>query len=297
MQFKEENQTREQAISKQSEGTQTPLTRQTTVRHLEQRPETGIMPEHLIRPNMTEIKIPIYPDPLMRSPPRPPDIKVQDDRKINLGLEIIKDFEENPPYQEGIISELYQKADKSQLLEAPELADLINTNNIAKKYLAKQTVIDKILKIIQRKVLKGTHLPITTKEIQVEYLNSPYFNDLYLYLTQNKLPSSKSTIHKVKVLAERYIILDSLLFKLVTVPEKETTLLAIPEICADKIITLYHSSLFMGHQGVIKIYLMIADRFFIPNLMNYLHSYIKGCHICQPFRKDKEISSKNKCEL
>ena len=89
------------------------------------------------------------------------------------------------------------------------------------------------------------------------------------------------------ILRERYIILDSLLFKLVTVPEKETALLAIPEICVDKIITLYHSSLFVGHQGVIKTYLMIADKFFIPNLMHYSHSYLKGCHICQLFRKDK----------
>ena len=112
--------------------------------------------------------------------------------------------------------------------------------------------IDKILKIIQRKMLKGTHLPITIKEIQVGYLNSPYFKDLYLYLTQNKLPSSKSAICKVKTLAERYILLDSLLFKLNTNPEKETALLAIPEVCADKVITLYHSSLFAGHQGVIK---------------------------------------------
>ena len=85
------------------------------------------------------------------------------------------------------------------------------------------------------------------------------------------------------MLAERYIILDSLLFKLVTVPEKETALLAIPQICVDKIITLYHSSLFVGHQGVIKTYLMIADKFFIPDLMNYLHSYIQGCLS----RKDK----------
>ena len=53
-------------------------------------------------------------------------------------------------------------------------------------------------------------------------------------------------------LAEKYILLDSLLFKLVTTPEKETALMAIPETCADKIITLYHSSLFTGHQGVIK---------------------------------------------
>ena len=64
-------------------------------------------------------------------------------------------------------------------------------------------------------------------------------------------------------------------------------MLAILETCADKIITLYHSNLFAGHQGVIKTYLPISDRFFIPNLMHYLRSYIKGCHICQLNRKDK----------
>ena len=118
-------------------------------------------------------------------------------------------------------------------------------------------------------MLKGTHLPTIIKEIQVGYLNGLYFKDLYLYLTQNKLLSTKSTIHKVETLAERYILLDSLLFKLNTNPEKETALLTIPEVCADKIITLYHSSLFMGHQGVVKTYLTIADKFYMPDLMHY----------------------------
>ena len=79
---------------------------------------------------------------------------------------------------------------------------------------------------------------------------------------------------------------DSLLFKLVTIPKKETALLAIPETCVNKIITLYHSSLFAGHQGVIKTYLIIGDKFFIPELIHYLRLYIKGCHICQPSRND-----------
>ena len=69
VQFKEESQTREQILSKKREGIQTPLTRQTTVRHIEQKLETDIMPEHIIRPKVTEIKIPIYPDPLMKPPP------------------------------------------------------------------------------------------------------------------------------------------------------------------------------------------------------------------------------------
>ena len=109
VQSKDESQTGEQTLTKQREGMQMPLTKQTTVRHIEQRPETGIMSEHTNRPQVTEMQIPIYPDPLMKPPPRLPDVKMQDDRKIKLDLEINKDFEENSLYQEGIISEIYQR--------------------------------------------------------------------------------------------------------------------------------------------------------------------------------------------
>ena len=94
-------------------------------------------------------------------------------------------------------------------------------------------------------------------------------------------------IKKVKVLAEKYILLDSLLFKIVSNLDKEAAVLAIPEVCADRVITLYHSSLFSGHQGVIKTCLTISDKFFIPNLIHYWHSYIKGCHICQLSHNEK----------
>ena len=98
--------------------------------------------------------------------------------------------------------------------------------------------------------MKSTHLPVKIKEIQAGYLHSSYFKDIYLYLSENKLPSSKAVIRRIEALTEKYILLDSLLSKIV--PGKEMVVHAIPETCADKIITLYHSSLFMGHQGVIK---------------------------------------------
>ena len=104
--------------------------------------------------------------------------------------------------------------------------------------MLKQTDIDKILEIIRKKALKGTHLPLTIKEIQAGYLNSLYFKDIYLYLVQNRLPSKKVAIKRVEIPAEKYILLDSLLFKLTTIPGRETALLAIPKMCADKIITL-----------------------------------------------------------
>ena len=94
---------------------------------------------------------------------------------------------------------------------------------LVQKFLPKQANIDKILKIIQWKILTGTHLPVTMKEIQAGYLVSSYFKDIYLYLAQNKLPSDKTAIKKVEPLAEKYILLDLLLFKIVSNPDKAAT--------------------------------------------------------------------------
>ena len=181
------------------------------------------------------------------------DRLAQNDRhtSLDLDLEINKDFEEIFLYQGGVISEIYQRPDKTQLVDPPKLTYLVNTNKMVQKYLPKHAAIDRILKVIQRKVLKGTHLPLTIKEIQAVYLNSPYYKDLYLYLSQNKLPSSKRAIHKIEILAERYILLDSLLFKLNL--EKEKAVLSIPEVSVDQIITLLHSSLLQVTEVLSKI--------------------------------------------
>ena len=243
-----------------------------------------------IGPKIQHRPTPSYHDPYARPPPKPPDISDPLDSQKDLldnDLDRKVEIEENLPFQEGIISEIYERPDHFYVQEPQELTDLIDTTKLIQKYLPKQMDVDKILDIIKRKVLKGMHLPLTIKEIQAGYLTSPYFKDLYWFLSQNKLPSKRSTIKKVEMLAESFVLLDSLLFKLVTTSDKEAAVLAIPEICADKIIALYHTSLFAGHQGVVKTYLMMKDKFFILNLMHYLKSFIKGCHVCQLSRSDK----------
>ena len=190
-------------------------------------------------------------------------------------------------FQEGILSEMFQRPDKSFFQEPKELGDLIDKGNLVHKHLPQQKDIDRILEIIEGKVLKGTHLLVEIKEIQAGYIHSPYFKDLYLYQSQNKLPSTRLAIGKIEMLAGEYIMLDSLLFKISS--DKETAVIAVPESCADKIITLYHKCLFAGHQGVIKMYLTISDKFFIPNLIHYLRSYIKGCHLCQLTCNEKPL--------
>ena len=165
--------------------------------------------------------IPPYHEPFLSPPTRPPDeTATKDNRKDLQDLDTDRniEFEENSPHQEGIISKTYERPDKSFIQEPPELKDLIDTSKLIQTVLPKQRDIDKILDIIKRKVLKGTHLPLTIKETQARYLTSPYFKDLYLYLVQNKLPNKKSTMHKVENLAEEFILIDSLHFKLVTAP-------------------------------------------------------------------------------
>ena len=70
------------------------------------------------------------------------------------------DFEENSPYQEGVISETFQRPVKSFFQEPKELGDLVNKGNLVHKYLPKQTDIDKNIKgnpkkSIERQSLAG----------------------------------------------------------------------------------------------------------------------------------------------
>ena len=131
---------------------------------------------------------PAYADSFYGSPPKPTEIPIQvipkkiTDADIDLlEQDIYLAFKENSPHQEEVISEIYQRPDKSYFQEPPELLGLVNTGKLVQKILPKQADIDKILKVIQRNVVKGTHLPVTVKGIQAGYLISPYFKDLYLY--------------------------------------------------------------------------------------------------------------------
>ena len=101
-------------------------------------------------------EIPIYPDPTYRLPPNPLKMPIP---KIPRSLsdidpEINMDFKDNSPYQEGMISETYQRPDRPYFQEPQELGSLINTGRLVQRFLQKQADMDKMLKIIQRKFLK-----------------------------------------------------------------------------------------------------------------------------------------------
>ena len=114
-------------------------------------------PNNIVRPGTRGVS---YLDPIARPPPKPPELmdKITGPRQ-DVDTNPNVDFEENSPHQEGIISEMYISLDQSYFEKPQELIDLAVTSKLVQKYLPKQINIDKILDIIKRKVLKGTHLP------------------------------------------------------------------------------------------------------------------------------------------
>ena len=124
--------------------------------------------------------VPFHPGPTYRPPPKPIRSNMPRSQESsqssssveNINPDINLDSKENSPFQEGVISETFQRLDKSFFQDPKELDNLINMGNLSQRFLPKQVDIDKILKVIQRKVLKGTHLLVKIKDIQAGYLNS-----------------------------------------------------------------------------------------------------------------------------
>ena len=121
---------------------------------------TNSASDRLINNNPFMPDVPLHQDPLLRTP-KPQPIK-QNIQEINLKIKF--DFEENSPFQEGSMSGTFQRPDRSFFQNPKALGDPINKENVVHKFLPKQTDIDKILGVIQRKVLKCTHLPVELKK-------------------------------------------------------------------------------------------------------------------------------------
>ena len=83
------------------------------------------IPKSIIETLRSEM-LPPYLVPQNRPPPKPPDNLSKEKEVESSKIEI----EENLPFQESIISEVYERPDKSYFQEPIELKDLIDTNNI-----------------------------------------------------------------------------------------------------------------------------------------------------------------------
>jgi len=156
-------------------------------------------------------------------------------------------------------------------------------NHIVSSHIPKQQDIDKCLKEIQKKCLHDFNVPLKTAELRREYSSSPYFGQVYSYLTKGLLPAGSKIARSVLTRAEEFILVNDLMFRFKRKnPDDDFELtLAVPESLAEYIVSQYHDGLFACHQGINRTFQTISRIFFIPNLFNRLVGYIKSCEVCQ----------------
>ena len=161
---------------------------------------------------------------------------------------------------------------------------------MAYKFLPKQGDIDRLIAKINKKVLRDTNLCVDLRDLKADYLTSPHFRDIYLYLLQNRMPLGKGVAKWLDQNARNYLILDGLLFKKLDNGEGNLdTVLCIPTSKVHILLNAYHSCILGGHTGITKCYHTISQRFYCPNLAKNLRAYITGCHVCQMFKKGKDF--------
>jgi len=210
-------------------------------------------------------------------------------------------FDLSPPKDEGLdlggpLEDIfalpeYRTPRPEDFAKPPPLENIVDEENLIHKFLPRQKDIDKILNQIKNKVLRQTHLPTDLRDMEAAYLASPHFRDIYLHLKSNKIPKDRKKAKTVASDAQHYLILDSLLFKILEDRYGNVnSVLCIPTAKVEMLLQLYHSSIVGSHAGMTKTALKIKERFYCPGLEQHLRAYITGCHKCQLFKKGKSYN-------
>ena len=177
-------------------------------------------------------------------------------------------------------------------IKPPPLEELVDPTKVKQTFIPKQGELTKLLKQINTRILRGTHLVHDLRNLKAAYLTSPHFRHIYIYLCQNKVPLNRLAARRIEVNSRNYMMLDGLLFKIVSTDTGEddvNNVLCVPTSKAHILMDYYHSSVMDGHSGITKCFQTISKRFYCPNLAEQLGAYITGCHICQLFKKGRQF--------
>ena len=157
----------------------------------------------------------------------------------------------------------------------------MNTTNIRLRHLPNQHELSESLNMLKTKVLKNYHLPYTKQQIGKLQALCPNFRDVYNFINEGLLPSTKAAAKRIINISDKYVIVDSVLFLLSTRDDIITLKLAVPQSVVPYIMSLYHDSLLACHQGMIRMAETIKEKFHFPHLYQQVANYVKTCHTCQ----------------
>ena len=135
---------------------------------------------------------------------------------------------------------------------------------------------------------RGYKLSLNREDLRYSQMHDPRYRGIYMFLSENYLPSDKVQSEKILHQSEQYLLCGGLLFfcpKLLKNHSVDPTglrlKLVIPEDYIDFFIEYAHSKIAMvGHAGFIKSYYYLKSKYYMFNLAEKLRKYIKSCLTC-----------------
>ena len=169
------------------------------------------------------------------------------------------------PFSETSVEAMFRSPELKDFSSPPTLGEYVKGKEMISKTMPRQVEIDRLLKQINRKILRETRLPSSMNDLEAAYNSSSAFRSVYQYLKYNRLPPNRKLSVQVQTQAKDYFLLGCLLFKQVYHKDKlPDSVLCVPPSKMDNLLDYYHSTLIGGHQGITKTLNTLSSRFYCP---------------------------------
>ncbi len=89
-----------------------------------------------------------------------------------------------------------------------------------------------------------------------------------------------------------FVLVNGLLFKLLwkrKVTDDPSMVLCVPEEFVPQILYHYHDYIMSGHQGIVRTYLMVREKYFFPHMFKKVQQYVRSCHLCQTTKASAKL--------
>ena len=87
-----------------------------------------------------------------------------------------------PPLEESSVDAFFRHPMKEDFIIPPTLSEASKNKTLLAKDLPKQTDIDRLMKVLNRKILAQTRFPEPMKDLEAGYVHSGFFKDIYEYI-------------------------------------------------------------------------------------------------------------------
>ena len=114
------------------------------------------------------------------------------------------------PFSETSVEAMFRPPELQDFSLPPTLGEYVKGKDLVSKNMPRQVEIDRLLKQINRKILRETRLPSSMKDLEAAYNCSSAFRSVYQYLKYNKLPPNRKLSVQVQTQAKDYFLLGCL---------------------------------------------------------------------------------------